>query len=178
MLLIFRYHIYRQLRPFEKIARLTTTTRAIMENQLPQKANLFRLGFPITKIPVISMRLTAKDRFQELREIMRQEKSKDYQTGDEDDTFSIIPINAVTSNDTGKKRPGYETLMSRPRHFSQGHYMNVKPNREDIDDNLTVTATPQVNICIVNVLNFNSHFRFALRKDGRRKYHRPSKRSV
>lgn len=117
-----------------------------MEDQLPQKANLFRLGLPMTKIPVISLRLTAKDRFQELREIMRQEKSKDYRTGDGDETFSIVPINAITSNDTGKKRPGYETLMSRPRHFSQGHYMNVKPNSEDIEQNLSATASPQVII--------------------------------
>ncbi|XP_050062244.1 uncharacterized protein LOC126551905 isoform X2 [Aphis gossypii] len=141
-----RFHIYRQLRPFEKIARLTTTTRAIMDDQLTRKANLFRLGYhPLTKIPVIAMRLTAKDRFQELKELMRHEKSNNYQTGDsEDEQFSVVPITsaAVTSNGTaGKKRPGYETLMSRPRHFSQGHYMNVKPNGEEIDD--TVTITPQ-----------------------------------
>ncbi|XP_025207316.1 uncharacterized protein LOC112603105 isoform X3 [Melanaphis sacchari] len=128
-----RFHVYRQLRPFEKIARLTTTTRAIMDDQLTRKANLFRLGYhPLTKIPVIAMRLTAKDRFQELKELMRHEKSNNYPTGDaEDEPFSSVPITAasVTSNGTaGKKRPGYESLMSRPRHFSQGHYMNVKPN--------------------------------------------------
>ncbi|XP_060859966.1 uncharacterized protein LOC132937152 [Metopolophium dirhodum] len=141
-----RFHIYRQLRPFEKIARLTTTTRAIMDDQLTRKANLFRLGYhPLTKIPVIAMRLTAKDRFQELKELMRHEKTNNYQPGDsDDDPFSIVPITAaaVTSNGTaGKKRPGYESLMSRPRHFSQGHYMNMKPNGERIDS--TVTVTPQ-----------------------------------
>lgn len=152
--------MYRRLRPFEKIARLTTTTtRAIMENQLPpRKTNLFRLGFPITKIPVISMRLTAKDRFEELKEIMRHEKAKHYRAtdddgdGDEDgdgETFSVVPVAMSTSNDTGKKRPGYETLMSRPRHFSQGHYMNVKPSgADDADDNLAATVLPQV-VCLL-----------------------------
>lgn len=139
-----RFHIFRQLRPFEKIARMTTTTRAIMDDQLTRKANLFRLGYhPLTKIPVIAMRLTAKDRFQELKELMRHEKTNNYQDGD-DDPFSVVPITAaaVTSNGTaGKKRPGYESLMSRPRHFSQGHYMNVKPNGEQID--VTATVTPQ-----------------------------------
>jgi hypothetical protein len=145
LLLIFRYHIYRQLRPFEKIARLTTTTRAILDDQLTRKANLFRLGYPLAKIPLISMRLTAKDRFQELKQLMRHEKSKDYQNGgDENETFSVVPITTITSNETGKKRPGYETLMSRPRHFSQGHYMNMKPNIEEIEDNLTPTVLPQV----------------------------------
>ncbi|KAE9525431.1 hypothetical protein AGLY_014231 [Aphis glycines] len=155
------FHIYRQLRPFEKIARLTTTTRAIMDDQLTRKANLFRLGYhPLTKIPVISMRLTAKDRFQELKELMRHEKSNNYQTGDsEDEQFSVVPITsaAVTSNGTaGKKRPGYETLMSRPRHFSQGHYMNVKPNGQEIDD--TVTITPQAIIFIFYFLYCNIDF--------------------
>lgn len=92
---------------------------------------------------MISMRLTSKDRFQELKDIMRHEKSKDYQTGmNEDDTFSVIPLTSITSNDTGKKRPGYETLMSRPRHFSQGHYMNVKSNSDVIE--LAATVSPQV----------------------------------
>lgn len=118
-----------------------------MDDQLSRKANLFRLGYPITKIPVISMRLTAKDRFQELKDLVRHEKTKDYQSGDnEDGTFSVVPITPVTSNDTGKKRPGYETLMSRPRHFSQGHYMNVKPTSEEIDDSLIATVSPQVII--------------------------------
>lgn len=118
-----------------------------MDDQLSRKANLFRLGYPITKIPVISMRLTAKDRFQELKDLMRHEKTKDYQSGDaEDGTFSVVPITPNTSNDTGKKRPGYETLMSRPRHFSQGHYMNVKPTSEEIDDSLIATVPPQVII--------------------------------
>lgn len=145
LLLIFRYHFYRQLRPFEKIARLTTTTRAILDDQLTRKANLFRLGYPIAKIPLISMRLTAKDRFQELKQLMRHEKSKDYQNDDnENETFSVVPITTITSNETGKKRPGYDTLMSRPRHFSQGHYMNMKPNIEEIEDNLTPTVSPQV----------------------------------
>lgn len=142
LLLICRY-IYRQLRPFEKIARLTT--RAILGNQLTRKANLFRLGYPIAKIPMISMRFATKNRFKELKKLVRHEKSKDYQNGDnENETFSVVPITTVTSNETGKKRPGYETLMSRPRHFSQGHYMNVKPNTEEIEDNLTSTVLPQV----------------------------------
>lgn len=132
-----------------------------MEDQLPpRKTNLFRLGFPITKIPVISMRLTAKDRFEELKEIMRHEKAKHYRAaaaddddgdgdgdgdGDDGETFSVVPVAMSTSNDTGKKRPGYETLMSRPRHFSQGHYMNVKPGgTDDVDDNLAATVLPQV----------------------------------
>lgn len=140
----FRYHVYRQLSPFEKIARLTSTTRALMDDQLTRKANLFRLGYPISKIPVISMRLTPKDRFQELRELLRHEKSK-YHSGDNgDEPYPMMPLTTVTSNDTGKKRPGYETLMSRPRHFSQGHYMNVKPTSDEIDDNLTATVSPQV----------------------------------
>jgi len=122
-----------------------------MDDQLTRKANLFRLGYqPITKIPVIAMRLTAKDRFQELKELMRHQKTNNYQTGDNnDDPFSVVPITAaaVTSNGTvGKKRPGYESLMSRPRHFSQGHYMNVRPSGEQIDD--TATVTPQVIIIL------------------------------
>jgi len=120
-----------------------------MDDQLTRKAILFRLGYhPLTKIPVIAMRLTAKDRFQELKELMRHEKSNNYPTGDnEDEQFSVVPITAasVTSNGTaGKKRPGYESLMSRPRHFSQGHYMNVKPNGEEIEN--TATVTPQAII--------------------------------
>lgn len=115
-----------------------------MDDQLTRKANLFRLGFPITKIPMMSMHLTSKDRFQELKDIMRHNKLKDYQTEvNENDTFSVIPLAAITSNDTGKKRPDYETLMSRPRHFSQGHYMNVKSDSDVID--LTATVSPQVN---------------------------------
>lgn len=154
LLLIFRYHVYRQLRPFEKIARLTTTSRAILDDQLTRKANLFRLGYPIAKIPVISMRLTAKDRFQELKELMRHTKSKDYQNGDtENETFPDVPITTITSNETGKKRPGYDSLMSRPRHFSQGHYMNVKPNSEESEDNLNPTVSPQVSqfLIIINI---------------------------
>jgi len=115
-----------------------------MDDQLARKTNLFRLGYhPLTKIPVIAMRLTAKDRFQELKDLMRHEKTNNYQDGD-DDPFGVAPITAaaVTSNvAAGKKRPGYESLMSRPRHFSQGHYMNVKPNGEQID--VTATVTPQ-----------------------------------
>jgi len=127
-----------------------------MDDQLTRKANLFRLGYhPLTKIPVI-MRLTAKDRFQELKELMRHEKTNNYQPGDsDDDPFSIVPITAaaVTSNGTaGKKRPGYESLMSRPRHFSQGHYMNMKPNGEHIDN--TVTVTPQAIIIFLYKLYY------------------------
>lgn len=92
------------------------------------------------------MRLMTKDRFRELKELIRHEKAKDYQTGNNEiDTYSDTPItNTVTSNVTGKKRPGYDTLMSRPRHFSQGRYMNVKPTNQEIDDNLTATVLPQV----------------------------------
>lgn len=123
-----------------------------MDDQMTRKANLFRLGYhPLTKIPVIAMRLTAKDRFQELKDLMRHEKTNNYQPGDsDDDPFSIVPITAaaVTSNGTaGKKRPGYESLMSRPRHFSQGHYMNMKPNGEHIDS--AVTVTPQAIIILL-----------------------------
>lgn len=117
-----------------------------MDDQLARKANLFRLGYPVSKIPITSMRLSAKDRFQQLKEIMRHEKSKDYPTEDiEDESVPVIPIiPTIARNDTGKKRPGYEALMSRPRHFSYGHYMNVKPNGEDIDDKLAATSPPQV----------------------------------
>jgi len=134
-----------------------------MDDQLTRKANLFRLGYhPLTKIPVIAMRLTAKDRFQELKKLMRHQKTNNYDTGDSsDDLFSVVPITAeaVTSNGTlGKKRPGYESLMSRPRHFSQGHYMNVKPNGEQIDN--TATVTPQAIIILFDKIDktifFNS----------------------
>lgn len=94
------------------------------------------------------MRLTAKDRFRELKELIRHEKAKDYrQTGNNEiNTYSDMQTtNAITSNVTGKKRPGYETLMSRPRHFSQGRYMNVKPANQEIDDNLAATVLPQVS---------------------------------
>jgi len=122
-----------------------------MDDQLTRKANLFRLGYhPLTKIPVIAMRLTTKDRFQELKEMMRHQKTNNYQTGDsDDDQFSVVPITAaaVTSNGTAsKKRPGYESLMSRPRHFSQGHYMNVRPSGEQIDN--TATVSPQAIIIL------------------------------
>lgn len=120
-----------------------------MDDRLTTKANLFRLGYPISKIPVISMRLTSKDRFRELKELIRHEKAKEYQTGDNDiDAYPGVPVtSSVTSrNGTGKKRPGYETLMSRPRHFSQGRYMNVKPSGQEIDDNLPATVLPQVKL--------------------------------
>lgn len=156
MLLIFRF-VYRQLSPFEKIARLTTATRAIMDNQLTRKASLFRLGYPITKIPIISMRFSAKDRFQELKELIRREKVKEYQAGENgEDIFSAMPITAITSNDTGKKRPGYETSMSRPRHFSR---MNVKPTSENIDNNMATTVSQQV-IIIISVLLIYTYYIF------------------
>lgn len=100
------------------------------------------------------MRLTAKDRFQELKELIRREKIKEFQVGDNgEDMFSAMPITAITTNDTGKKRPGFETLMSRPRHFSQGHYMNVKPTIKSIDDNMATTVSQQVIIVeFINVL--------------------------
>lgn len=83
---------------------------------------------------------------------MRLEKAKQYQTAaDEDDgPYSAGPVAAAnTSSGAGKKRPAYETLMSRPRHFSQGHYMNVKPSGvddddDDVDDDLIATDSPQV----------------------------------
>jgi len=137
-----------------------------MDEQLSRKANLFRLGYPVTKIPVqISMRLTTKDRFQELKEMVRHEKAKNYRhrtaaDNGEDGTFSVMPIAAAATaaaasatstsiDDPGKKRPGYESLMSRPRHFSQGHYMNMKPNggdkQQNVNDGLTATVSAQVD---------------------------------
>lgn len=164
-----RFQFYRQLRPFDKIAHLTSATaRAVVDDQLSRKANLFRLGYPVAKVPVhISMRLMTKDRFEELKEMVRHEKAKFLRhrsttAADNDNTFSVMPIvtsGASDDNTAGKKRPpGYESLMSRPRHFSQGHYMNVKPNGEgniEIDGGgVITTVSAQVNVL------FNTFFSF------------------
>lgn len=145
--------------PYEKIARLTTTTRSIVDDQLPRKAaNLFRLGFPPTasKLPIVTpMRATSKDRFRELKDLMRHHKVRETGGVKVDETFSVASSPTFSSNGTGKKRPGYyESMMTRPRHFSQGHYMNMmKPNSEDIDNSLTVTAaTPHVINFVILIL--------------------------
>lgn len=135
--------MYRTLIPYEKISRFTTATRSVADEQLPRKAALYQLGSPpiAAKLPIVTpRRLMSKDRFQELKDLIRYNKNRE--TTADNETISVISTPAVSSNDTGKKRPGYyESMMTRPRHFSDAHYMNkMKPNGDNIDNSLTVTV--------------------------------------
>lgn len=137
--------MYRPMIPYEKITRFTTTTRSVADEQLPRKAALYQLGSPpiAGKLPILlPRRPMSKHRFQELKDLIRYNKEKESTVDGE--TVSVISTPAVSSNDTGKKRPGYyESIMMRPRHFSDGHYMNkMKPNGDIIDDSLSVTVAP------------------------------------
>ncbi|XP_050530200.1 uncharacterized protein LOC126899366 [Daktulosphaira vitifoliae] len=145
-----RYQVYSQMRPFDKVARLSGTSRKFMDDQMSRKVNLFRLGYPISKMPGSAMRLTTKDRFQELKELIRHEKAKQYQSsgtggnGSENtdgDSIPVIPLTDLSPNSPGNKRPGYQTLMSHPRHFSYGQFGKATNNK--VDDKLSTASPPQ-----------------------------------
>ncbi|VVC27157.1 Hypothetical protein CINCED_3A012042 [Cinara cedri] len=144
------YNMYRQLMPYEKIARMTTTTRSIVDDPLPRKATkLFRLDYPpsTNKLPI---RPTSKDKFRELKDLMRHDKAMGTGVDNNGEAFAVISTPKISSNDTGKKRPGYyESMMTRPRHFSQVHHMNkFKPSHEEINNSLAATI-PVPHVIIV-----------------------------
>ncbi|XP_050438135.1 uncharacterized protein LOC126844204 isoform X2 [Adelges cooleyi] len=142
-----RYQLYAEMRPFDKVARMASLEWKQAQERAGRKPNLFRLGFPMSKIPGTAMRLTAKNRFQELRELIRKEKIKHYRNGGRnnvaaDDSIPVMPLTDISPESTDNKRPGYETLMTRPRHFSYGQYMNASSN--DMENKLTTASPPQI----------------------------------